>query len=51
LDSSIIQGPFSVAPVPNPNLTIRDFCVAVKHLAVEELDEAGAGRVVSRAAR
>jgi hypothetical protein len=26
---SIVQGPFSVAPVPNPRVTIRSFCVAV----------------------
>jgi hypothetical protein len=27
---SIVQGPFSVAPCPNPNITIRNFCIAVR---------------------
>ena len=29
---SIVQGPFSVTPVPNPNVTIRNFFIAVTHL-------------------
>jgi hypothetical protein len=29
-DLSIVQGPFSVAPVPNLKVTIRNFCIAVE---------------------
>jgi hypothetical protein len=28
-DSSIVQGPFSVRAVPNPNVTIRNMFIAV----------------------
>jgi hypothetical protein len=33
LDSSIVQGPVSVAP--NPNITIRNFFIAVRRLAAQ----------------
>jgi hypothetical protein len=36
----IVQGPFSVAPVPNPSVTIRNCCIAVRRYGdASEQDE------------
>ena len=45
-DSSIVQGPFSVAPCPNPNVTIRDCFIALQdECVVCTVDDFGAVRL------